>query len=135
MKFFEIFQIGEEAFEQFDCKVLEMKQVANMTGTLGRRRRFSILVVTGNKNGLMGTALAKAIDARTALRKARNKSIKHLRYIERFEDRTVYHDFHHQIDSTGVFVERRPAGKIWKKIIFKKLPLPLLASAMFGISP
>ncbi|OQV19122.1 hypothetical protein BV898_06761 [Hypsibius exemplaris] len=62
-----------------------MKQVANMTGTVGRVRRFSILVVTGNKKGLMSVALAKAIDARTALRKARNRSIKKLRFVERFE--------------------------------------------------
>ncbi|XP_055329457.1 28S ribosomal protein S5, mitochondrial-like [Paramacrobiotus metropolitanus] len=102
--------IGEESFGQFDCKVLEMKQVANMTGSLGRVRRFSILVVTGNKNGLVATALAKAIDAKNALRKARNSSIRKLRFIERFENRTVYHDFQHQIDSTAVFVKRMPPG-------------------------
>ncbi|OQV19115.1 28S ribosomal protein S5, mitochondrial [Hypsibius exemplaris] len=102
--------IGDEKFDEFDTKVLEMKQVANMTGTVGRVRRFSILVVTGNKKGLMSVALAKAIDARTALRKARNRSIKKLRFVERFEGRTVFHDFHHQIDSTHVFVERKPEG-------------------------
>lgn len=95
-----------------------MKQVANMTGSLGRCRRFSILVVTGNKKGLVGVALSKAIDAKSALRKAKNLSMKKLRFIEMFENRTVYHDFHHQIDSTAVFVKRRPAGNFcWSSVM------------------
>ena len=104
------FQVGDEKFDQFDCRVLEMKQVANMTGRVGRVRRFSILVVTGNKNGLVATGMAKAVEARVALKKARNLSIRKLRYVELFEGRTVYHDFHHVIDSTAVFVQRKPEG-------------------------
>lgn len=102
--------MGDETFEEFDCKVLEMKQVANMTGTVGRRRRFSVLAVTGNRNGLMGLSLSKAIDSRVAMRRAKDRSIKKLRYVERFENRTVYHDFQHRVNETMVFVERRPAG-------------------------
>ena len=99
-----------------------MKQVANMTGTIGRRRRFSVLAVTGNRNGLVGLSLSKAIDSKVAMRRSKERSIKKLRFIERFEDRTVYHDFQFRVNETMVFVERRPAGTctviFFHKIIF-----------------
>lgn len=43
-----------DKFEGFDTRVLEFKLVTNMTGTLGRKMRFSAFVVVGNKNGLAG---------------------------------------------------------------------------------
>ena len=60
--------IGEDAFEGFDSKVLELKTVFNMKGNMGRKRRISTLVVTGNMQGLAGFALTKAVDTRAALR-------------------------------------------------------------------
>ena len=46
--------------------------VANMTGTLGRKQRFSTVVVTGNKNGLAGYGQAKSQNSRVAVRVVRN---------------------------------------------------------------
>merc|ERR1712071_555171 len=65
--------VGEDKFEGFDTKVLEFKTVSNMSGNLGRTRSASAFVITGNKNGLAGFALAKANMGQTALRKARNR--------------------------------------------------------------
>ncbi|KAG8238114.1 hypothetical protein J437_LFUL012725 [Ladona fulva] len=77
--------IGEgKHFDGFDTKVLEMKTVFNMKGNLGRTRRMSVFVVTGNKNGLAGFALGKAVD--------------------------VYHDFFCQFGKVKLFVQKKPEG-------------------------
>lgn len=44
--------IGEDVFEGFDTKVLELKTVFIMKGNMGRKRRLSSFVVTGNGKGL-----------------------------------------------------------------------------------
>jgi small subunit ribosomal protein S5 len=53
-----------------------------MRGNLGRKRQISAFVVTGNKNGSAGIALGKAIEAKAALRKAKNRAGQKLMYIE-----------------------------------------------------
>lgn len=77
-----------ETFEGFDTKVLELKQVFCMKGNLGRTRKVSTLVVTGNKNGLGGFALAKALEMKVALRRAKNRAGQKLIHIKRFKDHT-----------------------------------------------
>ncbi|KAG9268267.1 28S ribosomal protein S5, mitochondrial isoform X1 [Astyanax mexicanus] len=85
-----------ETYEDFDSRVLEVKTVFNMTARDGRRRSISCLVAVGNGNGAAGFALGKASDRQTALRKAKNRAIHYLYYIERYNNHTIYHD----IDST-----------------------------------
>ncbi|CAH1110814.1 unnamed protein product [Psylliodes chrysocephalus] len=102
--------IGEDTFEGFDTKVLELKTVFNMKGNLGRKRRQSALVVTGNGKGLAGFALAKGNEARIALRKAKNRSAQKLMHIKLFKNHTVCHDFFSQFGSTKIFVSQKPEG-------------------------
>lgn len=102
--------IGEETFDGFDTKVLELKTVFNMKGNFGRKRRMSCLVVTGNKNGLAGFAMGKAQEARTALRKAKNRSGQKLMHIRLFRDHTVCHDFFTQYGLTKIYVSQKPKG-------------------------
>nr|CAD7589181.1 unnamed protein product [Timema genevievae] len=102
--------IGVDTFDGFDTKVLEMKTVFNMKGNHGRKRRLSVLVVTGNSRGLAGFALGKAVDTRAALRKAKNRAGQKLMYIERYNEHTVFHDFFTQFGKTKVFVTKKPEG-------------------------
>jgi len=102
--------IGEDSFEGFDTKVLEFKTVSNMSGNLGRTRRASAFVITGNKNGLAGFALAKANMGQTALRKAKNRCAQKLIYVERYNEHTVLHDFYTQFGKTKIFVQKKPEG-------------------------
>jgi len=81
-----------------------------MKANAGRYRRISVVVVTGNKNGLVGFALGKAADAKAALRRAKNRAGQKLMYIERYNNHTVYHDFFTQFCNTRIFVEKRPEG-------------------------
>ncbi|XP_072390487.1 small ribosomal subunit protein uS5m [Diabrotica undecimpunctata] len=102
--------IEEDNFEGFDTKVLELKTVFNMKGNFGRTRRQSALVVTGNGNGLAGFALAKGIEARAALRKAKNRSAQKLMHIKLFRNHTVCHDFFTQFGTTKIYVSQKPEG-------------------------
>ncbi|KAF4529545.1 hypothetical protein B566_EDAN014391 [Ephemera danica] len=81
--------VGDDKFEGFDTKVLEMKTVFCMKGNQGRRRRLSIMVVTGNMQGLAGFATAKAVETKAALRKAKNRSGQKMMYIELYKNHTV----------------------------------------------
>lgn len=102
--------IGEDNFEGFDTKVIEHKQVFIMKGNLGRKRRWSVFVVTGNKNGLAGFAQGKSIDARAAMRKAKNRAGQHLIHFELYNGHTVFHDFFAQFSKTKIFARRMPEG-------------------------
>ncbi|MGH0145236.1 UNVERIFIED_CONTAM: hypothetical protein FKN15_004812 [Acipenser sinensis] len=61
-----------------------------MTAKEGRKRSISALVAVGNGNGAAGFALGKAADRTTALRKAKNKVIHYLYFIERYQNHTRY---------------------------------------------
>ncbi|KAJ8925301.1 hypothetical protein NQ315_009131 [Exocentrus adspersus] len=104
--------VGEDTFDGFDTKVLELKTVFNMKGNFGRKRQLSVLVVTGNQNGLAGFAMGKAQDARTAMRKAKNRAGQKLVDIKLFRNHTVCHDFFHCVwsDKDIRFTETR---RIW----------------------
>ncbi|KAK4004601.1 hypothetical protein OUZ56_006334 [Daphnia magna] len=102
--------VGEDNFEGFDTIVLEFKIVCNMKGNLGRTRRTSAFVVTGNGNGLAGFATGKAQMGMTALRKAKNRAAQKLMYVERYNEHTVLHDFFSAFGKTRVFVQKKPEG-------------------------
>ncbi|XP_033102507.1 28S ribosomal protein S5, mitochondrial-like [Anneissia japonica] len=84
--------IPGENFEGFDSKVLHVRRVFNMTGTVGRKRSISALVAVGNKKGAIGYAYGKAPDIMAALRKAKNKAANHLVYVETYNGDTLFHD-------------------------------------------
>nr|CAG4637008.1 EOG090X0689 [Ceriodaphnia reticulata] len=102
--------VGEDNFEGFDTIVLEFKTVCNMKGNLGRTRRTSAFVVTGNSNGLAGFALGKALLGTAALRKAKNRAVQKLMYVERYKEHTVLHDFYSAFGKTRIFVQKKPEG-------------------------
>ena len=102
--------IGEDAFEGFDTRVVELKQVFNMKGNLGRKRRLSAFVVTGNGNGLAGFSCAKAVESKAVLRKAKNRAGQKLMHIELCEGHGIFHDFFCQFGKTKIFVQKKPEG-------------------------
>lgn len=102
--------IGEDTFEGFDSKVLEYKMVTVMTGNLGRKRRMSVMAITGNGAGLAGFAMGKAIDPKTALRVAKNRAGQKLIYFDLYNNHTVFHDFFCQFGKTKIFAKKMPEG-------------------------
>ena len=59
-----------------------------MKGNLGRTRRVSSFVITGNGNGLAGFAIGKAQMGTASLRKAKNRAAQKLMYFERYNEHT-----------------------------------------------
>lgn len=102
--------VGDETFDDFDTRVLELKVVWNMKGSFGRTRRNAAIVVTGNKNGLAGFAMGRAQEPGNALRKAKNRAAQKLVHIKLFKNHTVCHHFYTQFGATKIFVWQKPEG-------------------------
>ncbi|KAM7385326.1 hypothetical protein PAMP_001414 [Pampus punctatissimus] len=99
-----------ETYEDFDSRVIELKNVFNMTAKEGRKRSVSCLVAVGNGNGSAGFALGKAADRITALRKAKNRAIHYLYYIERYNNHTIYHDIESKFKRTTLRLKKQNKG-------------------------
>uniref|UniRef100_A0A6P4ELP0 Small ribosomal subunit protein uS5m n=1 Tax=Drosophila rhopaloa TaxID=1041015 RepID=A0A6P4ELP0_DRORH len=102
--------VGEEEFISFDTRVLENKIVFIMKGNMGRKRRYSVLSVTGNGKGLAGFATVKAAEVRTALRKSKNRAGQKLINISLCENRTIFHDFRTDFGKTQIYCFQKPDG-------------------------
>lgn len=102
--------IGAYSFDGFDSRVIEMKIVNVMRGNLGRYRRQSTFVVTGNGQGVCGFAMGKSCDAKAAIRIAKNRAAQRLMHFELCDNRTVYHDFFSQFGPTKIYAYKMPAG-------------------------
>ncbi|GBP70053.1 28S ribosomal protein S5, mitochondrial [Eumeta japonica] len=102
--------IGEDKFEGFDTKVLQLRSLLTMNGNLGRVRRYQAMVVTGNGQGVAGFGIGKSKEAASALRKAKNRAGQKLMHFELYNNHGIFHDFFTQFGSTKIFVEKRNEG-------------------------
>lgn len=62
---------------EFGTQMLDVRRVARVVAG-GRRFRFRVLLITGNKKGLVGIGLAKGPDVAIAMEKATTQAKKHL---------------------------------------------------------
>lgn len=81
-----------------------------MTGTFGRIRNLRTVMLTGNSDGLCGfsVCLAKFGSGSQAFKRATNRAGFRLCHFDRYENRTVYHDFFSQFGQTRLFVQQKP---------------------------
>ncbi|XP_077877779.1 small ribosomal subunit protein uS5m-like isoform X1 [Ictidomys tridecemlineatus] len=99
-----------ETYEDFDTRILEVRNVFNMTAKDGRKRSVRVLVAVGNGQGAAGFAIGKATERVDAFRKAKNKAIHYLHYIERYEDHTIFHDISLRYKRTHIKMKKQPRG-------------------------
>ncbi|XP_001382072.2 28S ribosomal protein S5, mitochondrial [Monodelphis domestica] len=99
-----------ETYEDFDTRIIEVRSVFNMTAKEGRKKSVRVLVAVGNGKGAAGFAVGKAPDRINAFRKAKNKAINYLHYIERYEDHTIYHDISLTFKKTHIKMKKQPRG-------------------------
>ncbi|ORZ11233.1 ribosomal protein S5, C-terminal domain-domain-containing protein [Absidia repens] len=90
-------------------KALVIKRVVNMNGK-GKQPSMYALVVVGNGNGLAGYGEGKDEESARAVKKATNRAIKNLRYIDRYDNRTVSMDITHKFHATKLYLRSRPPG-------------------------
>lgn len=102
--------IGQYSFDGFDARCIENKIVNVMRGNLGRYRRHSVFVATGNGQGICGFALGKSADPKAAIRKAKNRAAQRLMSFELCDGRTIYHDFFTQFGPTKIYAYKMPEG-------------------------
>ncbi|KER20521.1 ribosomal protein S5 domain protein [Opisthorchis viverrini] len=95
---------------EFDTRVIEMKVVATMTATVGRYRRFSVLVATGNGRGLCGIGKAKAITLTAAIKRAKQRAAKSLISFELKDNRTLWHIGHVREWHSSIFAKPAAEG-------------------------
>ncbi|XP_032539585.1 28S ribosomal protein S5, mitochondrial [Chiroxiphia lanceolata] len=99
-----------ETFEDFEARVIEVKNVFCMKAKEGRRRSIRALVAIGNGKGATGFALGKAGDRAAALRKAKNKAINCLHFIELYQNHTIYHDITVKFKTTKIHMKKQNKG-------------------------
>ena len=90
-------------------KALVVKRVVNQTGR-GKIPSMYALVVVGNGDGVGGYGEGKDEEAVMAIKKATNKAFRLLKYFERYDDRTVYHDIEYKFGGTRLRLFARPPG-------------------------
>ncbi|XP_047599814.1 28S ribosomal protein S5, mitochondrial isoform X2 [Lutra lutra] len=99
-----------ETYDDFDTRILEVRNVFNMTAKEGRKKSVRVLVAVGNGRGAAGFAVGKASERVDAFRKAKNRAVHYLHYIERYEDHTIFHDISLRFKRTHIKMKKQPRG-------------------------
>uniref|UniRef100_A0AC11DP66 Mitochondrial ribosomal protein S5 n=1 Tax=Ovis aries TaxID=9940 RepID=A0AC11DP66_SHEEP len=89
---------------------MKVRNVFNMTAKEGRKKSVRVLVAVGNGRGAAGFAIGKAAERADAFRKAKNRAVHYLHYIERYEDHTIYHDISLTFKRTHIKMKKQPRG-------------------------
>lgn len=90
-------------------KVVTIKRVTKVVKG-GRNFRFAALVVVGDENGHVGVGLGKSTEIPDAIRKGKEDAIKHLIYVERNKDNSIYHEVIGKFGSANVLLKPAPEG-------------------------
>ncbi len=90
-------------------KVVVIKRVTKVVKG-GRTISFAALVVVGDKNGHVGVGLGKAAETAEAIRKGKEDAKKHMIYIERNENDSVYHEILGRFGASKVFIKPAKEG-------------------------
>lgn len=91
--------------KNYDKRTVAIRRVAKVTAG-GKRLRFSAMIVTGDRKGSVGVALAKGIDMRSAADKAERKASTSMKKIQLVGD-TIPHELYHKKGAAKVML--RPA--------------------------
>ncbi|NWV19555.1 RT05 protein, partial [Origma solitaria] len=99
-----------ETYEDFETRVIEVRNVFCMKAKEGRKKSIRALVVVGNGKGAAGFAIGKAGDRMNALRKAKNKAISVLHVIDLYQNHTIYHDIAVRFKRTNIRMKKQTKG-------------------------
>jgi small subunit ribosomal protein S5 len=102
---------GDKKFEkdEYDKKTVDIRRVTRVTGG-GKRFKFRITVVAGNKKGKIGVGMAKAIDISQAIEKAGRQAKKNIITIP-LKDGTIPHEVQFKYKSAVVLLKPAQKGK------------------------
>lgn len=98
-----------EPLINFESIIIELRRVSNQTKG-GKKSSLRALVVVGNGDGAAGYATGKGQDAKTAIRKAKNRAVMRLQFLPRCEQHTIYHSLSSKFCRTNILMERKVKG-------------------------
>lgn len=101
--------LGQIPLGAYFAYVLHTRRVTKVNG-VSKRMSYSVLVVVGNGKGTAGLGIGKDTAAPVALMKATQAARKSLVHIDRFDDRTIFHDFESFYGPTKVVMLMRRAN-------------------------
>lgn len=76
----------------------------------GKVPRMHVVMVVGNRAGLMGIGEGKSEDVPRATRRAMVDAVRSMDFVERYEERTLFTELDHKFASTQVILRPRPVG-------------------------
>jgi small subunit ribosomal protein S5 len=94
---------------ELNDQVVTIKRVTKVVKG-GRNFRFAALVVVGDGEGHVGVGLGKATEIPDAIRKGKDDAIKHLVYVERNNNDSIYHETLGVYGSSKVLLKPAPEG-------------------------
>jgi small subunit ribosomal protein S5 len=96
--------------KQLRVKKLVQHRVANQT-RMGKIAKQYILMIAGDRKGLLGIGEGSAVESEQALMKARRNAIRGMVPIPRYENRTIFGDIKGKVGATELELYTRPPGK------------------------
>ena len=94
--------------EEFSEVVVNIGRVTKVVKG-GRRFRFNVLVVVGNKNGLVGFGLGKAKEVPDAIKKAIDDAFKNIIKVN-IKGTTIAHDIEHKYNASRILLKPASEG-------------------------
>lgn len=102
--------LDETYIDKLTAKPLIMKRVSNQTAK-GKIPTNYALVVVGDKRGMIGIGEGKdRVEMSRAVSKAHWNAVKNLRYIPRYEDRTIIGNLDNVFHGCKIFLRSAPPG-------------------------
>lgn len=95
--------------DNFEERVVKTKRISKTTKG-GRRMRFSVLVIVGDKEGKVGYGIGKATEVPNAIKKAVKNARKNIARIPMTKKHTVYHEIIGHKGATKVLIKPAHEG-------------------------
>lgn len=91
-------------------QIVHVDKVQKVT-TQGNILRFRAMVVVGNRQGCAGYAVGKGASVPDAILRGTKLAMKNFTYIDRFNERTLFHEVRGKWNSCTLFLRPAPQGK------------------------
>ncbi|TMW69289.1 hypothetical protein Poli38472_001445 [Pythium oligandrum] len=91
-------------------QIVHVDKVQKVT-TQGNILRFRAMVVVGNRRGCAGYAVGKGSSVPEAILRGTKLAMKNFTFIDRFDERTLYHEVRGKWNSCTLFLRPAPSGK------------------------
>ena len=92
---------------EYDQKILEIRRVTRVTSG-GRKLSFSVTLVAGNRKGMVGIGLGKAVDTTLAIDKAYRNAKKNAVRVQMTKNNSIPHDVSAKYSSSRVTIMPAP---------------------------